>query len=115
MEACPQNFEHQYYLLKAEIARGKGQKWDAFEYYEKAIISARENNYIHIAAFSNERLALFWLEHGRESLCRVYFLEALYLYELWGAKAKVAELKEKYADFLRPVSHGNDKDDFAAC
>ncbi len=107
MDACPQNFEHQYYLLKAELACGNGEKWDAVEYYEKAIVSARENNFLHISAFANERLAIFWLEHDKENLSRVYFTEALYMYELWGAKAKVTELKEKYPDLIRPLSRNN--------
>src|SRR5262249_13627514 len=44
---CPQNFEDRAALVAAEIARVQGRPLEAMELYERAIVSARANGFVH--------------------------------------------------------------------
>jgi predicted ATPase/signal transduction histidine kinase len=96
----PSNFLHKYLLVKAEIARLKGLKDDAVELYDKAIESARENDYIQNEAIANELFAKFWISLNKIHLAKQYLIEAHYNYYCWGADAKVKDLEDKYPQIL---------------
>ncbi len=72
----------------------------ALDLYDRAIASARENEYIQNEALGNELLAKFWLGKGKEEIARVYMTKAHYGYKLWGAKRKVEDLEQKYPNLL---------------
>ena len=98
---CPDNFRHKYLLVEAEIARISGKPLEiTLALYEQAIISAKDNEFIQNEALSNELLAKFWLERGKEKYAKVHLLEAHYRYQQWGALAKVNDLEEKYPQWL---------------
>ncbi|MBD2536395.1 PAS domain-containing protein [Nostoc flagelliforme FACHB-838] len=93
---APMNCLHRYHLVQAEKARVLGQWFDAEEFYEQAILGARENEYIQEEALAYELAAKFYLSRGREKFAQTYMKEAHYCYERWGAIAKVRDLETRY-------------------
>lgn len=51
----------------------------------------------------NERYAQYWLDAGEEKVARVYMQEAVFLYDQWGAAAKVKQLRLRYPRLLSEV------------
>ena len=101
---CPENFLHKYLLIEAEIARIKGKDLAAMELYDRAIISAAENEFIQNEALGNELAAKFWLGKNKEDFARLYLKKTHYGYQLWGAKRKVEDLEIKYPQLLCKTS-----------
>lgn len=99
-DSCPENYLHKYLLIKAEMTRLEGGKESAIELYDKAIESARENDYIQNEAIANELFAKFWLAQNKLNLAKQYIVEAHYDYYSWGADAKVKDLEDKYPQIL---------------
>ena len=99
---APMNFQHKYDLVEAEKARVLGQKWEAAEYYEKAIAGARENEYLQEEALAYELAARFYFAHGMEKFATTYLAEAYYRYQRWGAAAKLEHLEKQYPLWLPP-------------
>ena len=97
---CPENFLHKYLLVEAEIARISGKGMEALDLYDRAIASAREQEYIQNEALGNELAAKFWLGKGKEDIAQIYMIKAHHGYQVWGAKRKVEDLEEKYPELL---------------
>ncbi len=97
---CPENFRHKYLLVEAEMSRLKGHEEVARTYYEQAIASAHENEYIQNEAIANELAARFFLSLGEDALARSHILEARNGYLQWGATAKVKALDKAYPMLL---------------
>ncbi|WP_242063541.1 AAA family ATPase [Nostoc sp. FACHB-892] len=93
---APMNYLHKYHLLQAEKARVLGQWFEAEEFYEQAILGARDNSYLQEEALAYELAAKFYLSRGREKFAQTYMKEAHYCYERWGATAKVRDLETRY-------------------
>src|SRR6476661_7631993 len=85
-DSCPGNYLHQYLLIAAEIARISGKDLEAMDLYDKAIASARKNEYIQNEALGNELAAKFWLAKGKEDFAQLYMQKAHYGYQIWGAQ-----------------------------
>ncbi len=97
---CPENFAHKYLLVAAEMARISGRGEEAMDLYDRAILSARENEFIQNEALANELAAKFWLAKGKPEFAQIYLRKAHYGYQLWGAKRKVEDLEELYPNLL---------------
>jgi PAS domain S-box-containing protein len=93
---CPENFENRTALVGAEIARLEGRELDAEHLYEKAILSAHVNGFVHNAALANELGARFYAARGFEKIAKAYLREARYGYLRWGATGKVKQLDHLY-------------------
>ncbi|WP_228058319.1 AAA family ATPase [Nostoc sp. LEGE 12447] len=93
---APMNYLHKYHLVEAEKARVLGQWFEAEEFYEQAILGARDNEYLQEEALAYELAAKFYLFRGREKFAKTYMKEAYYCYERWGATAKVRDLETRY-------------------
>ncbi len=102
-EQCPENFQHKYWLVKAEIARVTGKRLAATELYDRAIAGAKANGYIQEAALANELAAKFYLDWGKEKIAQEYLTNAYYGYAHWGARAKVQDLEHHYSSLLAPI------------
>lgn len=89
---CPANEQHRLHIVDAEIARLRGQDLDAMDEYDRAIDWARKNGYAQHEALANELCGNFHLGRGRGQVARVYFSQARFGYERWGALAKVRDL-----------------------
>ncbi|WP_414573385.1 AAA family ATPase [Nostoc sp. CCY 9925] len=97
---APMNFLHKFYLVEAERERVQGNKAKAIEFYDRAIEGAKENEYIQEEAIANELAAKFYLDWGKERIAENYLIAAYYGYARWGAKAKVANLEQRYPQLL---------------
>jgi predicted ATPase/signal transduction histidine kinase len=100
---APMNHLHKWYLVEAERQRVFGNKAEAIEHYDRAIIAAKENDYIQEEALANELAAKFYLDWGRQRIAEDYMIEAYYGYARWGAKAKVADLERRYPQLLAAI------------
>ncbi len=100
---APMNFLHKWYLLEAERNRIIGNYLGAMDAYDRAIIKAKENEYVNEEALANELAARFYLEWDKYNIARTYLTDAYYAYMRWGAKAKVEHLQERYPQFITPI------------
>jgi len=99
-EQCPENFQHQYLLVAAEMARLSSQWYEAMNLYDRAIKFAKENEFIHDEALANELAAKFWFAQEKADFAQIYLKKAYQGYQIWGAKRKVEDLNEKYLQWL---------------
>jgi len=97
---APMNFQHKYDLVEAEKARILGETLAAMNLYEQAIKGARNNGYIQDEALAYELSAEFYLAGDMDKFAKTYLVEAHYLYQQWGAMAKVKHLEQKYSEFF---------------
>ncbi|WP_017663266.1 hybrid sensor histidine kinase/response regulator [Baaleninema simplex] len=102
-DSCSENFLHKYLLVEAEKCRVLGKKYEAGEFYDRAIAEARANGYVQEEALANELAAEFYLDWGREKVALSYLTDAYYNYARWGAKAKIQDLETRYARLLAPI------------
>jgi GAF domain-containing protein len=72
------------------------------ELFEQAMELARQHGYINNEALAGELYARFWLDQGRTEIAEVCLRKALSLYEAWGARGKVAELRARHGRTLAP-------------
>jgi predicted ATPase/signal transduction histidine kinase len=100
---APMNFKHKYDLVAAEKCRFLGQKLEAIELYDQAILGAKENKYLQEEALGNELTAKFYLDWGKDKIAAAYLQEAYYCYARWGAKTKINQLEAKYPQLLTPI------------
>ncbi|MEG4218834.1 serine/threonine-protein kinase PknK, partial [Microcoleus sp. Pol14C6] len=100
---APMNYQHKFDLVEAEKCRVLGQKTAAIELYDRAIATAKTNEYIQEEALANELAAKFYLEWRKEKVAAGYMQDAYYCYARWGAKAKVADLEKHYPQLLAPI------------
>ncbi|MFB2919392.1 trifunctional serine/threonine-protein kinase/ATP-binding protein/sensor histidine kinase [Aerosakkonema funiforme] len=104
---APMNYLHKWYLVEAEKNRVLDNKITALEHYDRAIYRAKENGYLQEEALANELAAKFYLDWGKENFAALYMQEAYYCYTRWGAKAKVADLEQRYPQLLAPILQQN--------
>ena len=100
---APENFLHKFQLVEAERYRVLGEHLKAMEYYDRAIATAKESEYIQEEALGNELAARFYLEWGREKIAQPYLTDAYYNYARWEAKTKVEQLEKCYSELLAPI------------
>lgn len=100
-EGCPENFAHKRDLVRAELARLRGDPWLAQSLYESAIEAAHEQGFMQDVALTEERACQFQLTHGQRRLAQLHCQAAIEAYARWGATAKVAALQRAHRDLLR--------------
>jgi signal transduction histidine kinase len=93
------NFQHKYDLVEAEKRRVLGQL-EAIDWYERAIVGARNNKYLQEEALAYELAAKYYLGRGMDKIAQLYMKEAHYRYQQWGAVVKVEDLEERYPQLL---------------
>jgi len=99
--SAPANYRHKLTLVEAEQHRLRGEWEAAGRAYDRAIEQANEQRFFPEAALANERAALFYLAQNRPRLAIAYFQEARFLYDQWGAAAKVAHLDACFPQFAQ--------------
>ncbi|AUX32947.1 MULTISPECIES: AAA family ATPase [Sorangium] len=105
-DAGPDNVRHKHLLLLAEQARVEGRRAEAMDLYEQGIEAARQADYINNQALGNELYGRFWLAQGRAEFAGIFLRRAVYLYERWGASAKVEALREALAPAAPSAADG---------
>jgi predicted ATPase/GAF domain-containing protein/HPt (histidine-containing phosphotransfer) domain-containing protein len=93
---CPSNFLHKQLLIEAEIAAIKHKYALAEKLYDKALQTALTSGFTNEAAIICETACKFYTDTRRPGVARVYFNDAIRHYTLWGALAKVSNLKNQY-------------------
>lgn len=97
---CPINFAHSKILMEAEFARLAGDYRSAIQLYEKAIQTAKKNDFLRIEALANELAGKFYFEFNLHKFAKMCFTEAYYCYSKWGAIAKLKHLEATYPQFF---------------
>ncbi len=97
---APMNHLHKFYLVEAERYRVLGQLNQAAEFYDRAIETAQNNEYLHEEAIAHQLAAKFYLRQGKTTIARAYMQDAHYCYLQWGATAKVKDLEKRYPQLL---------------
>jgi len=101
---APMNHLHKWHLVEAERGKVLGRDTDTIvEHYECAIDLANEHQYLNEEALAYELAGKFWLEKKRERIARIYIESAHHCYGLWGARAKVKDMEERYPHLLKTV------------
>ncbi|MCP3940092.1 MAG: AAA family ATPase [Desulfobacteraceae bacterium] len=103
---CPENFLHKYLLVEAELERINHHLEEAMELYDRAVASARDNNFIQNEALCNELAGKFWLQKEKKEFASIYINKAFKGYRSWGALFKCRNLSKKYGDMITPDSEG---------
>jgi len=99
---CPANFLHLQLLMQAELARLDGRAEAALRLYEQAMDAARASGFCRDEALANELAARHLLAAQRRKAAEGYLRAARHLYERWGARRKVTQLEQEFAQMLRP-------------
>jgi len=102
---CPVNFEHLQYIMEADLARLAHRPYEAADLYDRAIQTARKNGFMRDEALANELAAKMFMKQGKQKQCAFYMMEALRIYQLWGADAKVSHMMEEYGYLLKMVEY----------
>jgi predicted ATPase/signal transduction histidine kinase len=97
---CPENFQHLVLIIAAEMAILSGDKFDAIDLYDRAILLATKREFMQHAAIANERLAKFWLDRHKDKIAKLYLEGAYHNYQQWGATRKVEALEKNYPALL---------------
>ncbi len=93
----PVNLKHLLLLITAENHRINKRRWEALHCYRQSIESAREHNFLHLAAIAAERASLFMKPYNIEE-SRSFLRLAMSLYNEWGSEVKVSKLKREAPD-----------------
>jgi len=102
-ESCKENFECMYLIVLAEIARTGKKKERCMYLYDKAVHSARQNGRINYEAIACELAAKFYLSVDLKKIAKAYMTDACNCYRIWGAYAKLRQLKDKYPELTEDV------------
>ena len=98
---APPNYLHKYHLVEAERMRVlDGEPDTIMHHYDQAIALARESEFIHEEALANELAARYLLNQGQNDAAQTYLQAALEQYGAWGAKRKVAHLRDQYPELI---------------
>ncbi|XYH93311.1 AAA family ATPase [Sorangium sp. So ce1128] len=104
--SCPENFLHKHALVRAEIARLRGQEAEASRLYEQAVSSAREHGFVQYEAIACELAAGFYRSRGLSIPADAYLQKARAGYFRWGAHAKVEQLDQRFPHLVerKPIA-----------
>ncbi|MBS4220711.1 AAA family ATPase [Bacillus sp. FJAT-49711] len=97
----PVNYEHKYYLIKAEEARIKKDFTKAAEYYDQSILLAQKNGFIQDTAIANECAGSFYFSRSLPFVAKAYLTQAVLAYENWGAVRRSNLLRNEYQNLLK--------------
>ncbi|BAY65681.1 two-component hybrid sensor and regulator [Calothrix brevissima NIES-22] len=100
---APMNYLHKFNLVNAEKYRVLERKYEAGDWYDRAIFLAKTNGYTQEEALANELAAKFYLDWGKETVAAGYMQQAYYCYTRWGSLAKTDDLETSYPQLLKPI------------
>lgn len=101
IQFSPSNFEHLYYLLKAEYSRYLGKSSSAKLYYDRAIQLASFNGFLCDKALINRCAALFYEEQNERQRAEEYMQQAVELLNEWGGYRLATHWEQQYEHLLR--------------
>ncbi len=95
-DANPTNFKAMYLMMLSAWNLHRGQADKAVQSLQKAVDAAKQGEIVLLEAFANEMLAQAFIGQGLEKVALLYLREALFVYENWGADAKVDLILQSY-------------------
>lgn len=102
---CEPNYQHKYFLLQAEWCKANAKIQEAMEYYDKAIYSSKEYDFIQNSALASKLAGMFYLSLDRGKIADLYFSEAFQKYKNWGSLYYSNFIKSRYLkNFYEPSS-----------
>ncbi len=101
---APENYQHKYDLLKAELYRVSGKYNNARLVYDKAISGASLHKYIHEEALANELAGRFYMEQKSDELAEFYLKASYNAYREWGADAKLHHMEQVYPRYVSGIN-----------
>ncbi len=101
IQYAPSNFEHLYYLLKAEYSQYLGKISSSKLYYDRAIQLASFNGFLCDKALINRCAALFYEEQKERQRAEEYMQQAVELLKEWGAYRLATHWEQQYDYLLR--------------
>ena len=93
-QGSARTFEHIHYLMQAEEAYSYQDEEKARELYDRAILSAKRNDFIRDCALACDLAGHFYLKMGNKSCAFKYYTMAYWKYTDWGAAAKCRQMEE---------------------
>jgi predicted ATPase/class 3 adenylate cyclase len=90
---APMNIDHRVAHVRAALALALGREDEALAGFAKAARIAESNRWPHEAALAHEHAALLLRERGDSASMRGHLEDAYYLYEGWGATAKLQAMR----------------------
>ncbi|HEX2955453.1 MAG TPA: serine/threonine-protein kinase PknK [Chitinispirillaceae bacterium] len=105
---CPENFANCNYLVSAEIARIEERDKEAMCFYDQAIRSTRDNNFVHQEALATEVASRFYRMRGFDRIADAYLHDTRDCYVRWGALGKVRQLEHLYPRMTQPQPRGEE-------
>jgi len=102
-EPGPDDIGARYALVQAEVARYRQDPAEATRAYQRAIDVAARAAYVNIQALANELCGECWIDQGLPRVAAVFIRDAIACYAQWGAKGKVAHLRERHGALLAKV------------
>lgn len=100
---APQNFSNKYFFMLAQLSEINGNPAETGDYYEKAIQSSIDFDFIHEESLYREHYANYLLTKGNLDLARDMMQKAYRCYLKWGAKAKSNQLLEHNRDLFSSI------------
>ncbi len=97
---APENVQHHWLLVEAELARVRGRYGDARELYDQSIALAQQHGYLHDEALAQEMAGRMYVARGQLQFAQVCLQNAHYAYQRWGAQAKVQHIEERYPHYF---------------
>jgi len=99
-DLCPENFNHKYVLVRAEVARISRKTVAAMALYDQARDQALASNFYLDATLSDELAGNFWETLGKDHLAKPCIESAIAIYERWGATGKVTRLISEFQELM---------------
>ncbi|OAS88584.1 ATP-binding sensor histidine kinase [Metabacillus litoralis] len=96
----PENYESKKMLVMAELAAITNNKQTAEAYFDIAIQSSEENQFLQMVALCNEAAGRFYAEQKKNKIAGLYFTEAYNSYLKWGGTKKAQHLSDKYRTYM---------------
>ncbi|WP_151702902.1 AAA family ATPase [Nitrincola alkalilacustris] len=92
----PDNHQHHYHLLQAELLKARRRPAQALTHYEEAIRTAREKSFVLEEALACELAGQFCLDWQKPAIAHSYLMDAYRLFGDWGATAKQTQMRRHY-------------------
>ncbi|AET69946.1 putative ATPase [Desulfosporosinus orientis DSM 765] len=114
LKAAPENILNKYWLIRAELAKGRGKPEQTLGYYDKSIQAALDHGFLPEEALANELAARYAFSSGRMRLAENYVREAIRGYGAWGWGGKAKKLQANYREILQDKEVSLDRFECAA-
>lgn len=96
----PNNFQHMYCLIEAELARAKGNSKLVLHHFDRAIQTSRQYHHLQDEAICCERAALYCLSIKDKFSSKNYMNQAFLALEKWGARNIISKWKNTYESII---------------